>query len=187
MGLRDLIANTRPEKQITYAWVLCLIFVFAFCICAIAMAANNDAAGEYHSKSHGFAVIWSMLLVILLSVGGTLVMQRFRTPLAVGFLLGVTVMMSINMFSLCILFAGAAHYIRDPKDPAKSSDEAAAAFAFFLFLSYGAFSVVLALHRNQMLENAKERSMSSMDGNVEATDDATHQAEDMATPPPVSV
>jgi hypothetical protein len=92
------------------------VFVFCFVITAMVMASNND--GRAGSKSDGFAAIWTMLLIIGLSIGGTLVMrkvvysalfflcvvlylfshfQQYQTPLAVGFFLGVCIMMCVNM------------------------------------------------------------------------------------------
>merc|ERR1719253_624346 len=108
------------------------------------MAHNNDESGA-GNKSDGFAAIWTMLLIVALSVGGTMVMRKYQTPLAVGFFLGVCVMMSINMFSLFVLFLGAAYLedkiakdmdksdtIRDSASATASSDKAIAAFCFFL-------------------------------------------------------
>merc|ERR1719231_2116571 len=92
----------QPKILITYVWFTTLVFVFCFVITAMVMASNND--GRTGSKSDGFAAIWTMLLIIGLSIGGTLVMRKFQTPLAVGFFLGVCVMMSVNMFSLFVLF-----------------------------------------------------------------------------------
>merc|ERR1719353_2467252 len=100
-----------PKMLITYVWFTTLIFVFCFCIAAMVMAHNNDESGA-GNKSDGFAAIWTMLLIVALSIGGTMVMRKYQTPLAVGFFLGVCVMMSINMFSLFVLFLGAA-YLED--------------------------------------------------------------------------
>merc|ERR1740130_508988 len=44
-----------------------------------------------------------MLLAIVLACGGTFVLRKNKTPLAVGFLLGVVVMMCINMLVLVAL------------------------------------------------------------------------------------
>ncbi len=43
------------------------------------------------NTAYGFFAVWSALLTIAYSVGGTLVLRRieYRTPLAVGFMLGV--------------------------------------------------------------------------------------------------
>lgn len=149
---------------ITYVWFTTLVFVFMFVIAAMVMAHNNDVSGG-GNRSDGFAAIWTMLLIVALSVGGTMVMRKYQTPLAVGFFLGVCVMMSINMFSLFVLFLGAAYLedkiakdmdksdtIRDSASATASSDKAIAAFCFFLCLLYGIFSVLLARFRNYIVK-----------------------------------
>jgi hypothetical protein len=55
-------------------------------------------------------------------------------------------MMSVNMFSLFVLFVGAATQADNMHDDG-SSDKAAASFAFFLFLLYGIFSWLLTKYR----------------------------------------
>jgi hypothetical protein len=54
------------------------VFGVCFTIAAIAMAAANDGHDASDNKSDGFAAVWTMLLVMLLSVGGTAVMRKVR-------------------------------------------------------------------------------------------------------------
>jgi hypothetical protein len=117
------------------------IFGFMYALAAIVAAINNDGQRISSQKSLGFVGIWAMLLIIGLSVGGTFVMRKFQTPLAVGFFIGVVIMMSFQMFSLSILFAGAAYLARqeralDKKDTAVTSNDAGAVFSFFMFVLY---------------------------------------------------
>ena len=55
-------------------------------------------------------------------------------------------MMSVNMFSLFVLFVGASTQADHMHDDG-SSDKAAASFSFFLFLLYGIFSWLLTKYR----------------------------------------
>jgi uncharacterized membrane protein len=167
------------------------LFVFCFVVTAMVMASNND--GRNGSKSDGFAAIWTMLLIIGLSIGGTLVMRKYQTPLAVGFFLGVCIMMCVNMFSLFVLFLGAAYLedklakeSKDEKtmDQAKStasSDKAIAAFCFFLFLCYGIFSILLAKFRNFIVKDG-----SALGSHVDQPA-AAPEMDSGSGPPPVSV
>jgi hypothetical protein len=44
----------------------------------------------------------------MLCIGGSMVMRRYRTSLAVGFFLGVVAVMSQQMLIFCAVFAGRA-------------------------------------------------------------------------------
>jgi len=163
---------------ITYVWFTTLIFVFCFVITALVMAHNNDVS-DTGNKSDGFAAIWTMLLIIALSIGGTMVMRKYQTPLAVGFFLGVCVMMSVNMFSLFVLFLGAAYIeghaaedvarsedVRDEAASTEASDKAIATFCFFLCLLYGIFSVLLARFRNHIVKEVALGSLADQRGST---------------------
>lgn len=82
-----------------------------------------------------------MLLLIGLSVGGSLVMRKYRTSLAVGFFLGVVTIMSQTMLVLFAVFAGRASTTSDKDE--KPADRAFAAFCFFLWIVYTAFAGAL--------------------------------------------
>lgn len=79
-----------------------------------------------------------VLLLIGLSVGGSLVMRKYRTSLAVGFFLGVVVIMSQTMLVLFAVFAGRATTAED--DSEKPADRAFAAFCLFLWIVYTTFA-----------------------------------------------
>lgn len=111
-----------------------------YALAAIVAAVNNNGSGMADSKSLGFVGIWAMLLIVSLSVGGTMVMRKYQTPLAVGFFIGVVIMMALQMFSLSVLFAGAAYLARVEAEKGEStsihSNEAASVFSFFMFVLY---------------------------------------------------
>ena len=91
--------SANKEQLVWNVWRFTLVWVGCFVISAIALAASNDTGEKGTSRSDGFAAIWTMLLIVALSVGGTMVLRKHRKPLAVGFFLGVCVMMSVNMFT----------------------------------------------------------------------------------------
>ncbi|KAG1705271.1 hypothetical protein DVH05_004201 [Phytophthora capsici] len=152
---RRCISN--PKMLITYMWFSTMLFGFMYAIAAIVAAVNNNGEGESDSKSLGFVGVWAMILIIALSVGGTMVMRKHQTPLAVGFLIGVVLMMSLQMFSLAIIFAGAAYLARIERAKGDEhtnvhSNEAASVFSFFMFACYMAFTIVLVRHRNIVIK-----------------------------------
>lgn len=65
-------------------------------------------------------------------------MRKYRTSLAVGFFLGVVIIMSQTMLVLFAVFAGRASTSED--DDEKPADRAFAAFCFFLWIVYSAFA-----------------------------------------------
>ncbi|DAZ94216.1 TPA: hypothetical protein N0F65_001066, partial [Lagenidium giganteum] len=146
-----------PKLLITYLWFITLIFGFMYALAAIVAAINNNGEHISDSKSLGFVGIWAMFLVIGLSVGGTMVMRKYQTPLAVGFFIGVVIMMSFQMFSISILFAGVAYLARIDRDKGNAkanvhSNDAGAVFSFFMFVLYLVFAVVLVKHRNVIIK-----------------------------------
>jgi hypothetical protein len=92
-----------PVRLITIIWNISIFFVFIFCICAIAFGAQNDDGDSSDAGAVGFAGVWTMLLAIFLAVGGTYTIRKLKTPLTVGFLLGVVILMCVNMLVLCAL------------------------------------------------------------------------------------
>jgi len=97
------ISVSDPGFFVTSIWYVTCFFVFIFSIGTIVFASQNDDGDSSDAGAVGFAGVWTMLLAIFLSVGGTFVLRRFKTPLAVGFLLGVVTIMAINMVVLCAL------------------------------------------------------------------------------------
>ncbi|CAM9501467.1 unnamed protein product [Phaeothamnion confervicola] len=135
-----------PQKSIAYAWFLSIILVLIAFICACAAAASQGAATS--DTALGFAVVWTVLLMIVLSIGGSLVMRKYRTALAVGFFLGVVVIMSQQML---ILFAIFVDHAKDSSGDQQHSYRAFSAFAFFLFIVYGIFAWMLAVFREDII------------------------------------
>lgn len=65
-------------------------------------------------------------------------MRKYRTSLAVGFFLGVVIIMSQTMLVLFAVFVGRASTTDDADE--KPADRAFAAFCFFLWIVYSAFA-----------------------------------------------
>jgi uncharacterized membrane protein len=164
-------AKICAQKQlvITIIWIAIQVFLFCYMISAFSTAAEG-AEGSSNGRKN-FAYIWTGLLACMLSVGGTLVMKKYRSPLAVGFFIGVSAMMSMNMLITAALSGG------DPMNNALSvsGEHAVTAFAVFLFISYLLFAVVLALFRNTILAPSDDQeSLAQNDAAQEALEESTN-------------
>lgn len=143
-------------KVIWYTWISILVLTFAYTICAFAAAAMSD------SKAYGFFVIWNMLLLLAYTGGGTLILRRvpLRTPLAIGFMIGVSVMFVMMWLHSCVL-SGA--NIAKPAGPLPAAVEAVTVFSAFLFLDSLFFTTILVLYRDVLLPATPMATQSDSD------------------------
>ena len=117
-------------------------------ICSIAAAVKLDGDNDGPDRGAAFAAIWTMLLVCLFAVGGTLVLRKYRTNMMFGFFLGTAGMLSQTMFLNFAIFAGLA----DAKEGSKAADATMSAFSFFLWIILTVFTAVLVYDRAHVLD-----------------------------------
>lgn len=65
------------RKIIAYLWYLNAVLSLAYVITAIAVTQRNNVAAT-GNKAAGFAAIWSMFILFLIIIGGTLTMKKVR-------------------------------------------------------------------------------------------------------------
>jgi hypothetical protein len=173
------------------------VFIVA-CIAASRVSVANRAVGfavgepRRWCQGEGFSstlstprlwlAVWTAILCVLLSVGGTLIMRKvggdvaqmqgsatstpdglrlapsadrqYQTPLALGYLLGVVLMMSQQCLILTAVFGGISDNDLD-SEKAQAAGNAAAVFYFFLFVVYGGFGGLLMAFQHKLLESGK--------------------------------
>jgi len=119
-------------------------------IVATVAAARLSSEGTADSVA-GFAAMWTSLLLMFISVVGTIIMRRYQTALSIGFLLGVIFIMTQQML---IVFAIFAERSQDPKNSAviTQSEEAMSVFAFFIFFVYAVCATMLAVFRDDIIK-----------------------------------
>eukprot|EP00607_Mallomonas_marina_P008017 CAMPEP_0182417428 /NCGR_PEP_ID=MMETSP1167-20130531/1913_1 /TAXON_ID=2988 /ORGANISM="Mallomonas Sp, Strain CCMP3275" /LENGTH=159 /DNA_ID=CAMNT_0024591007 /DNA_START=177 /DNA_END=656 /DNA_ORIENTATION=- len=135
------------------AWYLSLLLVaigFLVVCVAISYMKSNNA----ESSAAAFAGIWTMLLLIAVSVSTTIIMRRFPTSIAIGFLLGIFFILSNQMLIVFAIFIYHAKSEAIDKD-IKQGDNAFAAFSFMLFIVYMVFGTMLAVFRKDVIQEAK--------------------------------
>jgi cytochrome bd-type quinol oxidase subunit 2 len=127
--------------------MLVLISFIIACVVAAKLSNSNAAIDQASS----FSVVWTCILLIIISLIGTIIMRSYQTALSIGFLLGVIFIMTQQMLIIFAIFAELAG--SSDNTPAQtSSQQAMAVFAFFLFIVYAAFGSMLAVFRNDVIK-----------------------------------
>jgi lysylphosphatidylglycerol synthetase-like protein (DUF2156 family) len=142
-----LIRN--PKREITYAWLVSLVFVLvAFIVACVSASRMKQTSTD---QVTAFSAVWTSILLLLISLVGTIIMRRYQTSLSIGFLLGVIFIMTQQMLIVFAFFAEQA------KDPTNTTDvtmaqQAMAVFSFFIFIVYAGFGTMLAVFRNDIIK-----------------------------------
>ncbi|KAI2505841.1 hypothetical protein MHU86_8617 [Fragilaria crotonensis] len=111
------------------------------------------------SLAEGFASIWSSLMLVVLSIGGTMIMRKFHNSMAVGFFMGSVAATSQLFFMLFLIYCG---YGRDQRASGMSGKQESL-MAFFTFLQcvlLGSFAAILGAHRSEILDKPRPDSTS---------------------------
>lgn len=124
------------------------------------------------STAESFSATWSTIIVVGLCIGGTMVMRRFHTSIAVGFFMGSVVATSQLFFLMFLVYLG---YAKDRSDYGYSS--ASEKLSAFLSLSQcvllGSFAAILGAHRSQILDKNSD-STGAGSATTAGDDDATY-------------
>jgi len=96
------IGQLEGRPLVTYSWCasLCLALIS---VVVGAVAATTIDGG---SSGAGFAAVWTSLLILFISVAGTLLLRNDRTEMGIGFLVGSTFMLGQLSFVLFGTFVG---------------------------------------------------------------------------------
>jgi len=107
--------------------------------------------------SESFTSIWSAIMLLTLSIGGTMIMRKFHNSMAVGFFMGGVVAMSQMFFFLMLIYIG---YRKDQKnDGLPVVTESVMAFLCLLqCILLGTFAAILGAHRSEILEKQDENA-----------------------------
>ena len=176
-GASAAAAPTQAKKRITTIWFFTMVLIFCSIFVAIATAASNDCEKQYCSKSKGFAAVWNIIIACIIMYYGTRTFRYAKVPYDLGLLIGVLFVMSYNLFMQFILFVGLA---QDAKKSGHEphADNAAAAFAFFLFVAYGALTIMIYRAKDEILGTSAQAPVIGQA--------ATSGVAQSAVPPPVN-
>ena len=150
--------NPTPPLQV-------LVFIAFIIACVSASNMSKQPTG----KAAGFAGVWTVLLLVVISGLGQWTMRKGLTQLSIGFFLGVLFIMVQQMLILFAIFVDRSK-IPGQSDSVVSSQQAMATFSFFLFLVYTVFGTLLAVFREDVLKKDD-----GMDGELEPAYEDTEE------------
>ncbi|EKU21504.1 hypothetical protein NGA_0208701 [Nannochloropsis gaditana CCMP526] len=147
-------------RLLKLTWYTCMAVSVAYVIAALVLASRlSKSETPVATQPTAFAAIWSMLVLLAILIGGTLVFNRVQTPVATGVLLGCTAMFSQIELMLFTIFE--AHSRDAVTASEKSAGQATATFAFFLAVIFGVFSIFLLMWRQYLHVGSSQSSMDS--------------------------
>jgi hypothetical protein len=121
----------RNENLRRYTWLASCLFVFCFVL------SSWFAAAQSIVSQYGFVVVWVGLMLLAYAVGGSMILKRpaIRTPLAMGFLIGVSFMFVMILLLVAVISGGdfATCQLLPENAPA---ERAVLAFAILLFINH---------------------------------------------------
>uniref|UniRef100_A0A7S2CT56 MARVEL domain-containing protein n=1 Tax=Florenciella parvula TaxID=236787 RepID=A0A7S2CT56_9STRA len=144
-----------PAVLLQHIWLLSVVIAFADVITSLSVASGNDSL-RHGSKGAGFAAIWSMFMVIGISVYAYYALTKWCTPFAIGYLIGALLMMSQMFLTLFCVFVGLARAAEDTDDQLNSDNGAMAFFSFVLFVVYGVFGGLVFKHRGAVTKGVSD-------------------------------
>lgn len=147
-----------PKREMTYAWLISVVLVLiCFIVAAVSASriagdnSNGNSQDEAADTSASFMAIWTSLMLIVISIVGTVIMRRYQTALSIGFLLGVIFIMTQQMLIIFAIFAERTKN-QNLTLHQQQSVEAMAVFSFFLFFIYAIFGSMLAVFRDDIIK-----------------------------------
>jgi hypothetical protein len=105
----------------------------------------------YDDANAGLIMIWTTLMMVALSCGGTTVLKSYRTPFVLGAFIGVIVVMANLMLILTIQAEGEVRRKSITSTPS-SADKAVLIFAGLEFLFLCWFGYVLAKSHQHIVD-----------------------------------
>jgi len=139
--------NSTPRLMITITWFLASILVLVAFIVGAVVA--SELPGGRDSGALQFAAVFSTLLYMFVTVVGTLILRKYKTPLAIGVFIGFVFALANLCLILSAIFGNLADVVDD--DDESRPYEAFTVFQFFLFIVYSIFGTMLCVFRSDLI------------------------------------
>lgn len=133
------------SRKLIAGWWYFILFVSVIQL-IIAMYTMSSRGG-----TEAFVSLWSAIVLLLLCIGGTVIMRKFQSSVAVGFFMGSVVAASQMFFLIFLILFG---YIEDRLANELSVDgERLNGFVCLMqSILLAFFATILAAHRSEILD-----------------------------------
>eukprot|EP00591_Stephanopyxis_turris_P012476 CAMPEP_0195520744 /NCGR_PEP_ID=MMETSP0794_2-20130614/17522_1 /TAXON_ID=515487 /ORGANISM="Stephanopyxis turris, Strain CCMP 815" /LENGTH=184 /DNA_ID=CAMNT_0040650163 /DNA_START=78 /DNA_END=632 /DNA_ORIENTATION=+ len=117
------------------------------------------------SSGEGFCSVWTALILVLLSIGGTTIMRKFQNSIAVGFFIGAVVATAQLFFLVFLIYMG---YDGDRRQSDLDTKEemVIASFSLMQAILLGSFAAILGVYRSEILDRPRPQQASVFNGDV---------------------
>lgn len=148
-----------PSIWHRYVWAFIQILAIGYCIAALKLAYEKGTVASFD-----FVVVWLLVLVVLLSIGGTCFLCKHKTgKLHLGIFIGVSAMMS-NLMLIISIMTGQDLATRDADNIPSQQESAVAVLAVFCFLAYGILAILMFHFRENICPTSTNFVELSHDG-----------------------
>lgn len=174
-----------PKVIITRAWLmslLCVITVFLLACVGASKLKKNDA-----DQTTAFFAMWTVLLLLGISVAGTVIMRKYQTNLAIGGFMGVIVVMTNQCLILFAIFVDQSQTTSNTA-AATQIYQGMAAFFFLLSAIYGLFCVLLGSFKDVIVQPEEDFNEIAVGGGAgPAQGGRVHEDVDFDEMPPINI
>jgi hypothetical protein len=161
--LANHLCGGSSRKLIAGWWYSILSMTIAITLLSLTMINNNNNNNSNNNSSinnndnnnnntqQRIIALWSSFLLCCFSIGGTMIMRKFHSSIAVGFFMGVTVTSCQFYIGLAFIYFHYRHYNIHNNSGSNVKDVTLfACFSFIQALLLGTFAIILAAHRTEI-------------------------------------
>eukprot|EP00581_Thalassiosira_minuscula_P028293 CAMPEP_0183752806 /NCGR_PEP_ID=MMETSP0739-20130205/2558_1 /TAXON_ID=385413 /ORGANISM="Thalassiosira miniscula, Strain CCMP1093" /LENGTH=175 /DNA_ID=CAMNT_0025989207 /DNA_START=43 /DNA_END=570 /DNA_ORIENTATION=+ len=133
------------SRKLIAGWWYFILFV---CIIQVFIALFTMSS---RGGTEAFVSLWSSIVLLVLCVGGTVIMRKFQSSVAVGFFMGSVVAASQMFLLLFLILFG---YIEDrlENDLPVDGERLNGFVCLVQSILLGSFAAILAAHRSEILD-----------------------------------
>lgn len=162
--LADRLCQGSTRKLIAGWWYSILLVTFLLLMLSFWTVSTR-------TSPEAFSSVWSTIILIILSVGGTMVMRKFHNSFFTGLFIGGVVATSQYFFLLCLIYGG---YAKDRQNVGMSGaeDTIQSIVSFSQAVLLGSFALLLLAHRADVMDH--DSNLHNSGDNRESEDEASY-------------
>lgn len=170
--LADRLCEGSTRKLIAGWWYSILLVTFLLLMLSFWTVSTR-------TSPEAFTSVWSTVILIILSVGGTMVMRKFHNSFFTGFFIGGVVATSQYFFLLSLIYGG---YAKDRQNVGMSGaeDTIQSIVSFSQAILLSSFALLLMAHRADVMD----RNSSLYNSGGDQQDDFRESEDEASYDPP---